>query len=121
MMSVNKGRIVVDACNVHLGGGYTLLSALLDGLERQDRDAVVFLDSRLRSKIEGRRGVVYRFIDANVISRIKHYITLSNFCREGDVVFCFGNIPPFFKLHEVEDVFVFAKLVFNLRSPVSQS
>ena len=96
-MSISRERIIVDACNVHLGGGYTLLLEFLNALERQEKEAIIFLDARLRGSTNARIGVTYRFVSATIISRLKHYFTVSNVAREGDVMFCFGNLPPFFK------------------------
>ena len=96
-MSARSKRLVIDAFNVHVGGGYILLKELLRALERQDRDAIVFLDARLESRKLDQKGLNLHFVNANILGRIKHYISFRKFHLDGDVVLCFGNIPPLVK------------------------
>jgi glycosyltransferase involved in cell wall biosynthesis len=117
-MSAKSRRLVIEACNVHFGGGYTLLSELLEALKRQERNAVVFLDSRLKS--EGMRpgNLDLRFINASVFGRLKHFAFFRTKTEGSRAVLFFGNVPPFFKLNKSK-TYLFVQnwfLVCDLRS-----
>ena len=91
---INK-RLIVEASNIHLGGGYILLQQLLTQLEVENQRTIVFLDSRLEGIIKGHSNLEIHFVKATLIGRLTHYLALPKIPRLNDTLFCFGNIPPF--------------------------
>jgi len=94
---VKDKTLIIEASNIHLGGGYVLLQQLLAQLEGIDQRSIVFLDSRLKEKISSSLNIEVNFIEPRLISRLKHYVSLPRILKVNDTLFCFGNIPPFGK------------------------
>ncbi len=89
--------IFIHACNVHQGGGGTLLTALLNELPNQlnivlSADRRMVLPEKLPENIRVKR----------VKSSITQRLLVENWLRRNvgseDIVLCFGNLPPLFKL-----------------------
>jgi glycosyltransferase involved in cell wall biosynthesis len=91
---INK-RLILEASNIHLGGGYILLQQLMTQLEVENQKTIVFLDSRLEGTIKCHSNLEINFVKATLIGRLKHYLSLPKILRLDDTLFCFGNIPPF--------------------------
>jgi glycosyltransferase involved in cell wall biosynthesis len=90
-------RLVVNAFNIHLGGGSHLLSAFLEALDGSF-EAYVLLDERMKvPKGLSHKAVVYR-VKPTVWARLFGEWRLRKWSGPNDVVLCFGNLPPLFKL-----------------------
>lgn len=85
---------VVHAPNIHHGGGRTLLQALLSELKQP---TVVQLDSRFEPLAELSSEVRVVRVAPTLISRLQAERRLQSLCGCGDVVLCFGNLPPLFR------------------------
>jgi glycosyltransferase involved in cell wall biosynthesis len=92
---MQENRLIIEASNVHIGGGFLLLHQLLTKLEEENQKTVVFLDSRLKKKFSSSSDMEINFIKPTIISRLMHYFTLPKVPKVNDTLFCFGNIPPF--------------------------
>lgn len=86
--------LVIHAPNIHLGGGRTLLLALLSTLRQP---AVVQLDERFESLPDLAPGVQVIRVAASLVGRLQAERRLQLLCRSGDVLICFGNLPPLFR------------------------
>jgi len=86
--------LVIHAPNVHLGGGRTLLLALLSTLSQP---AVVQLDERLSPLPDLAPGVRVIRVTPTLIARFQAERRLKSLCKSGDVLLCFGNLPPLFR------------------------
>ncbi len=86
--------LVIHAPNVHLGGGRTLLLALLSTLERP---TVLQLDERLGPIPDLAPSVRVIRVAPSFLGRFQAERRLRALCRSGDVLLCFGNLPPLFR------------------------
>lgn len=96
-------KLVINAANVHQGGGRTLL---LDLLRAVERPAVALLDSRL--SLPDTLPDVIRIIRVRptIVARIKAEKMVRNLCNAEDVLLCFGNLPPLFGQRATTFVFL---------------
>jgi glycosyltransferase involved in cell wall biosynthesis len=98
-------RLFIHATNVHLGGGRSLLLALLKSLD--DRVTFVLsLDERMPIPEGMADNVQIKRVKPSVIERFKAEKWLSRHVASEDIVLCFGNLPPLFKLSGHTAVFV---------------
>lgn len=102
---VVSSRLFVQAMNVHQGGGRALLEALLMALP-SSIEIHLLLDSRMPVRKEIGKDVFVKRVMPSVIDRFKTELWLANNVRSGDVVLCFGNLPPLFKLRGRTVVFL---------------
>lgn len=86
--------LVVHAPNIHQGGGRTLLLALLSKLRQP---AVVQLDERLGLMPDLAPGLRVIRVTPSLVGRLQAERRLQSLCRSGDVLLCFGNLPPLFR------------------------
>jgi glycosyltransferase involved in cell wall biosynthesis len=96
-----SNRLFIHATNVHQGGGRSLLAALLRTISVSS-GALALLDSRMPAP----EGMRVRWVMPTVIERFKAERWLADIVRPGDVVLCFGNLPPLFKLRGHSMVFL---------------
>ncbi len=94
--------LIIHAPNIHLGGGRTLLLALLSSLKQR---AVVQLDERFEPLPELAPGVQVIRVAPRVFARLQAERRLQSLCRSGDILLCFGNLPPL--LRNTARVFVY--------------
>lgn len=90
--------LIIEASNIHIGGGYVLLQQLVSQLEEGGQKSLIFLNSCLQGKFSCSANIEIKYIEQSIIGRLKHYVSLPKIPNEGDTLFCFGNIPPFRKL-----------------------
>jgi len=86
--------LFIHAPNIHLGGGRTLLMALLSGLKQP---TVVQLDERFDPLPVIAMGVRVIRVAPSFVGRLQAERRLQLLCRRGDVLLCFGNLPPLFR------------------------
>lgn len=90
-------NLVINAANVHVGGGFELLSAILKHLNG-DFQGRLILDARLRLPTKFSENVDVHRIKSTVWSRLKNEWHLRKSIGSDDCILCFGNLPPLFKL-----------------------
>lgn len=87
------GNAVLYAPNVHAGGGFVLLRALLaawpEGYSLQ-----VFLDERARARLNLPEGLKAYWVKPSAGSRLKAELTLRAVCKVEDTILCFHGLPP---------------------------
>ena len=89
--------LIISAPNVHLGGGLSLLLALLGAVEEDFRGRLV-LDERVQLPKGFPRNVMAHRIRPSIGGRLKAEWSLRKWTGVGDWVLCFGNLPPIFRL-----------------------
>lgn len=97
MKIVKKTRLIIHAPNIHIGGGAILLTALLSVLAKQSQDIVVILDQRYQKSISS-DSIQFQIFPASLTGRLQAELFLYKLAAPNDIVVCFGNLPPLFKL-----------------------
>jgi len=97
-------KLIIHATNVHQGGGESLLKALFKALE-EDKNVLFCLDERMRVP-ESIASFQIRKTKPNIVSRLIAEWWLKRNVVNGDVVLCFGNLPPLFRLSGFVVVFL---------------
>jgi len=99
------GKIFIHATNVHQGGGFSLLNALLKA-PYDKVEFVLSLDERMLIPEDMARNVYIKRVNSTVSERFKAERWLARRVTPEDVILCFGNLPPLFKLCGYTVVFV---------------
>jgi glycosyltransferase involved in cell wall biosynthesis len=84
--------LVIHAPNVHMGGGRALLAALLEGVGEGPCTAILDARFPMPAGTSARLSVIR--VPATVTGRLSAELKLRSVTRAGDVVLCFGNLPP---------------------------
>ena len=103
-MSNNLGCLLLYAPNVHTGGGFVLLQALLAAWP-VDQPLVAWLDGRARLSLNVPVGAHVEWVKPSLMSRLKAELSLARRARQKDRVLCFHGLPPW--LHLAAPVWVF--------------
>ncbi|EON11770.1 glycosyltransferase [Pandoraea sp. SD6-2] len=99
-----SSKLIIHATNVHQGGGRTLLDALLR--QAPGGPITALLDSRMALAEGAVRGIDIVRVKPTPMARLRAERWLAANTGSGDVVLCFGNLPPLFKLHGWVRVFL---------------
>lgn len=86
-------KLVINAANVHVGGGRVLL---LDLLSAVDAPAIAILDARLKLPAPLPAHIQTIFVEPSLLARLQSERRLASICDENDVVIAFGNLPPLY-------------------------
>lgn len=89
---VNQG-FVLYAPNVHTGGGFVLLNALLSAW-KFDIPLTAFLDKRARGRLPLPEGALVSWVEARLASRLRAEIELRAVSESADAILCFHGLPP---------------------------
>ena len=100
-----KKRLIIQANNVHRGGGRTLLVSILNSF-RDDTSVIALLDSRMVVDFNIPSNITIKRIKPSVLSRLNSEYWVKKNTTQDDVVLCFGNLPPLFKLKGKTFVFL---------------
>lgn len=98
-------RLFIHATNVHQGGGRSLLLALL-GVLPANMKLTLSLDGRILLPDDIAQEVQVTRVAPTVLQRLFAEIWLRKHVAAEDIVLCFGNLPPLFKLRGRAVVFV---------------
>lgn len=98
-------RIFIHATNVHQGGGRSLLQALMTVLHDK-AEFVLSLDDRMPVPGHMAHNVQIKRVKPAVVQRFLAERWLAQRVVPEDIVLCFGNLPPLFKLRGHTVVFV---------------
>lgn len=98
-------RLFIHAINVHQGGGRSLLLPIIESLPA-GMESILCLDSRMQLPENMRQEIRIRRVRTTVFHRFMAEVWLLNNVAPGDVVLCFGNLPPLFRLRGHAAVFV---------------
>lgn len=92
-----KQKLLINAANVHIGGGATLLRALLSA-DFNETELVYFLDARFEIPERVAPNIRIVKVPPTIHARLMAEIQLAKLASVGDVVLCLGNMPPLFAL-----------------------
>jgi len=98
-------RLFLHATNVHQGGGRSLLVALLADTPPNVK-VFAQLDSRLNISRVLPENLAVRCVKPSIQHRFQAELWLAQNARPQDIVLCFGNLPPLFKVRGRVVVFV---------------
>jgi glycosyltransferase involved in cell wall biosynthesis len=98
-------RVFIHATNVHQGGGQYLLEALLRELHGKT-EFMFSLDDRMSIPLDISHKGQFKRVKPSAMQRLDAERWLAQSVTKEDVVLCFGNIPPLFKLRGHTVVFV---------------
>ena len=92
-----NSKLIIQATNIHYGGGSSLLTALLDECPKNIQ-VVALLDERmlLPNSISERLSIKY--FSPTILQRLRAEWWVKRNLKSQDTVLCFGNLPPLFKL-----------------------
>jgi glycosyltransferase involved in cell wall biosynthesis len=90
-------NLVINAANVRTGGGFGLLSALLESLSEGFQGRLI-LDERLQLPVNLPENLVVYRIRPTIWARLRNEWYLRRSTEPDDSVLCFGNLPPIFRL-----------------------
>jgi len=85
--------LFIQASNVHQGGGKALLLPLLMAVRQP---CMVYMDERLGDFPELDPQVTVIRVKPTLSARLRAEWSLRNEARSGDLILCFGNLPPLF-------------------------
>ncbi len=89
-----SSRIIIHAPNVHSGGGYSLLSNLLQAIP-PEKNCILMLDERIKIPESTKCQHEIIFVKPTIFGRLMGEIQLRNYAS-GALIFSFGNLPPLF-------------------------
>jgi glycosyltransferase involved in cell wall biosynthesis len=89
-------RLFINATNVHSGGGKSLLNEILVRTGR-GIECIAFLDERMEIAGNVSPNLKIRRVSPSLAHRLLAEWSLARMVRPGDIVLCFGNLPPLFK------------------------
>lgn len=89
--------LFIHAANVHQGGGAYLLDSLLRILGNTHK-GFISLDERMQIPNEIAKQIQIKRVFPSILSRFRSELWLARSVSKKDVVLCFGNLPPLFKL-----------------------
>ena len=104
---MKTGKLYIHATNVHQGGGKALLWSIIKSMPDAG-STVLVLDSRmaLPSDMPDDVLVKRKRVPPSILRRLSVELWLSRNVQPQDVVLCFGNLPPLFRLRGRAVVFV---------------
>jgi glycosyltransferase involved in cell wall biosynthesis len=104
IVHLRMSPIVLYAPNVHTGGGFVLLRALLLALPK-NQSLVAFLDARARDLIPLNNSCAVSWVSPSPSARLGAEFALRNAARSARFVLCFHGLPPL--MPTLAPVFVF--------------
>ena len=99
-----KKRLFIQAYNIHQGGGKSLLLSLLRSIGNTV-SVKVFVDQRLDFQANKYKNIKFTYVKPKITQRLKVEFWLYRNATAEDIIFCFGNLPPLFKLKSYVIVF----------------
>ncbi len=100
-----QSSLFIHATNIHQGGGHSLLTAILNALP-SEMMVTLSLDSRMSLPEGLTQDIRIKRVRPSIVQRIFAERWLAQNVAIGDVVLCFGNLPPLFKLRGRTIVFL---------------
>jgi glycosyltransferase involved in cell wall biosynthesis len=114
-------RLIIHAPNINQGGGAILLRALLIALaNRKDIELILQLDTRLNTEgIELPPTAIVFQVSNTVLSRFNAEYRLIALTSPQDIVLCFGNLPPLFKILGRVCVYLQNRYIVDKQAPLN--
>jgi glycosyltransferase involved in cell wall biosynthesis len=90
-------KIFIHAPNINIGGGGVLLRSIISSIS-EGYSCQLHLDSRFRLDCPSSNIETIKWVPPTIFARLKIEYQLYKLVNEGDLVICFGNLPPLFSL-----------------------
>lgn len=90
--------IIINAPNIHTGGGLTLLQSLFYGADKTGR-CLLIINEKIIKIVEKSKNYDVRLVRHALNARIRNEFTLLKKSKHSKRVLMFGNLPPIFRLH----------------------
>ena len=110
--TIVERRLFIHATNIHQGGGRSLLESIFSVIPI-DIKSVLSLDSRMPLPEGMDTVVLVRRVLPTIVHRFISELRLAYDVKPEDVVLCFGNLPPLFRLRAHSFVFVQNRYLVN--------
>lgn len=112
-----KKKLIIHAVNIHQGGGRRLLLDLLKSV-KENCQCVLLIDSRFdfEGELSLSQNIIIKKINPTIVGRFIAEWWLLNNTTAIDKVFCFGNLPPLFRLKSSVSVYVQNRYLVDLIS-----
>jgi len=91
---MQKGRLILHAPGVHIGGGLVILKELLSKINTTT--TVICIDERAVDILQDISFLKISIIKHTIFGRIKAEYNLRKLFRNGDTLLCFHGLPPLF-------------------------
>ncbi len=111
-------RLFIYATNVHQGGGAQLLVDLLQATP-SDLEVIVLIDARMSFSAELVDHLCIEAIQPTLFGRLIAEYRLVKMVNSDDLVLCFGNLPPLFRVRGKAIVFLQNRYLVDLKSPLN--
>ncbi|MGE8637355.1 MAG: glycosyltransferase [Achromobacter sp.] len=85
--------VVLYAPNVHTGGGFVLLQALI-GAWPQGEPLQLFLDARVQGRVTMPAGASVYWVEPRALARLRGEFAARRGAAAGAMLFCFHGLPP---------------------------
>lgn len=85
--------IIIQASNIHNGGGAVLLKQVIAALRESGNQATIFVDQRF-SETEDTEKIKFQTIKPTVFNRFMVELKIKKLSTSQDQVIYFGNLPP---------------------------
>ena len=89
-------KIIINAVNIHNGGGEILLNQLISSLP--DRNVIIFCSKKLKLINNNKQDLKFIKIKSNIFSRLLSELSIYNKSKQNDKILYFGNLPPILKM-----------------------
>ena len=111
-------RLFIYATNVHQGGGAQLLIDLLQATP-SDLEVIVFIDARMPLSAELVDHLCIKSVQPTLFGRLAAEYRLVKMVNSDDLVLCFGNLPPLFRVRGKATVFLQNRYLVDLKAPLN--
>ncbi|MHB1116095.1 glycosyltransferase family 4 protein [Sideroxydans sp.] len=98
-------KLYIHATNIHQGGGRSLLEPLLNVLDKKTEFSLT-LDERMPLPPDLLNDVRVKRVKPSIFQRLSAERWLARSATSEDIVLCFGNLPPLFKVRGCTVVFL---------------
>jgi len=104
-------KIIINAVNIHNGGGEILLNQLISSLPNED--VIIFCNQNYKNINKNKLGIRFIKIKSNLFSRFLSELIIFNKSKKNDKVLYFGNLPPIFKIRSYVYLFIQNRLLVD--------
>jgi glycosyltransferase involved in cell wall biosynthesis len=113
-MKFISGRLIIQAMNIHNGGGRSLLDALVN-VDLEHKKLMLVLDERMPVTLNNKCAFIKK-VKPTIFERFKAELWLLRNTKKNDLILCLGNLPPLFKIKGKTILFVQNKYILNYQS-----
>lgn len=85
--------IIIQASNIHNGGGAVLLKQVLSALQKSGQSTVVFVDQRFAG-LHDSETIKFHVVKATILNRLLVEFKIRKLAQSKDQIIYFGNLPP---------------------------